>query len=325
MFTKSILNKSFLILFSLLFSTFFSQHLAVKDTVLMGCSFQIKIVGKDSITAHTLAQEAAEEISRIEHLLSDWLPNTPISQINQNAGKQPIIVPKEVFDITQRAKNYAEITGGIFDITYASMDKIWRFDGSMTSLPSFEDIQKATRNIGYQHLILNAKDQSVFLEKEGMKISFGSIGKAYAADKAKEKMIEKGALSGLINASGDITTWGNKNSKSWRIGIHNPYQKHLPIKVLKLYNEAITTSGDYEKYVLFNDKRYSHIINPLTGYPSTGTISVTVVGENAEICNLLSTSLMILGAENGKKLIKKYPKYTAYLITDQGKIRHLKP
>ena len=154
-----------------------------------------------------------------------------------------------------------------------------------------------------------------------MKIGFGSIGKGYAADKAREVMEAKGVKAGIVNASGDLTTWGKQpNGKEWTIGITNPFDTDKFVKIFSLKREAVTTSGNYEKFVELNGKRYSHIINPITGYPATGLVSVTVFGPSAEMANGFSTSLIVLGKEAGLQLIHKYPAYSCLMITDKGKV-----
>ena len=154
-----------------------------------------------------------------------------------------------------------------------------------------------------------------------MKIGFGATGKGYGAQKAREFAQEIGVRAGIIDASGDMTTWGSQpDGTPWKIGITNPFKRNQYADILSLKNGAITTSGDYEKFILIEGIRYSHIINPTTGYPSTGLTSVTVIGPDAEFCNGLSTSIMVLGKKKGLELIEQQPNYAALLITDKGKI-----
>ena len=298
-----------------------AQVIGIRDTILMGSRFKITLVDKDSISVEKNINKAIDEIVRIEELISDWKPSSQVSQVNQNAGIQPIKVDREVFDLTKRAIEYSEMTDGAFDISFAAMDRIWKFDGTMEEIPSQEIIQKAIEKIGFQNIILDEKNSTIFLKLEGMKIGFGSIGKGYAADKAREVMQNFGINSGIIDASGDMTIWGIQPDKElWKIGITNPFHRYKPSDILKINNGAVTTSGDYEKFILIDGIRYSHIINPKTGMPSTGLTSVTVIGPNAEMCNGFSTSIMVLGLEKGLELINQQSDYAALLITDKGKI-----
>ncbi|OXA90392.1 FAD:protein FMN transferase [Flavobacterium hercynium] len=308
-----------LILLSSIFCS--AQKLRKRTTMLMGSRFDITIVSTDSLTAENRINEAIEEITRIENLISDWKSDSQVSEVNQNAGIRAVKVDKEVFDLTKRALYISQLTNGAFDISYAAMDKIWRFDDTMTEMPSPEVIQKSVEKVGYQNIILDSIQSTIFLKKQGMKIGFGSIGKGYAADKAREIMQSKGVLSGIINASGDMATWGTQtDGTNWNIGITNPFKTNDLVAIVPLKTEAVTTSGSYEKFVEFNGQRYSHIINPKTGYPATGLVSVTVFGPSAEMANGFSTSIIVLGQDEGLKLIDQFSDYSCLIITDKGKV-----
>lgn len=298
------------------------RHRAV---TLMGSRFDITIVANDSLSAENYIDDAISEIERIENLLSEWRPQTQISEVNKNAGIQPVKVDKEVLQLTQSAIHFSKITNGAFDISIVAMDKIWKFDGSMTEMPSKEAIKKSVEKVDYRAIEIDTINSTLFLKNPGMKIGFGSIGKGYAADKARELLELKGVQAGIINASGDLTTWGKQVDNSyWTIGITNPFDTDDFVKIVKLKRYAVTTSGNYEKFAEINGQRYSHIINPKTGYPSTGICSATVFGPSAEIANGYSTSIMVLGVEDGLKIINSNPEYCAVLITDKGKIIYSK-
>jgi thiamine biosynthesis lipoprotein len=249
----------------------------------MGSRFDISVVANDTLKASYYINLAVEEITRIEKLISSWDPNSQTSEIIRNAGIQPVKVDKELFDLIERAIAISKLTDGAFDISYASMDKIWKFDGSMKTMPSSKTIAESVAKVGYNNIILDKENQTVFLKLKGMKIGFGAIGKGYAADKAKALLISEGVVAGIINASGDMNTWGKQpNGDDWKVAITNPLNKNNAFALLPISNIAVVTSGDYEKYVNFNGKRYSHIIDPRTGYPATEIISVSVFDPKAE-------------------------------------------
>jgi len=298
-----------------------SQVLCKRSTILMGGRFEFTLVDKDSISGQKNINELIAEVSRIENLISDWIPASQVSQVNQNAGIRPVKVDQEVFQLTSRAIRLSEITKGGFDISFAAMDRIWRFDGSMTAMPSPEAIKNSVAKVGYKDIILDSLNQTIFLKKIGMKIGFGALGEGYAADRCKTLMLKKGINSGIVNATGDMSTWGlQPDGQRWKIGITNPFKRNKLIKVLSLSDQSVTTSGSYEKYVEFDGVRYSHIINPATGYPARGLTSVTVVGPGAEMCNGLSTSIMVLGQKEGLRLLSLFPEYSCLMITDKGKV-----
>ncbi|MEO5889410.1 MAG: FAD:protein FMN transferase [Ferruginibacter sp.] len=298
-----------------------SQVLRKRTVKLMGSRFDITIVGQDSAMAEMYIDTVIGEVARIENLISDWKPGSQVSQVNSNAGIRPVQVDKEVFELTKRALQFSRITRGGFDISFAAMDKIWKFDGSMTEMPSPEAIKKSVTKVGFKHIILDSVHSTIFLQWPGMKIGFGALGEGYAADRCRDMMIAKGVTAGIVNGSGDMSTWGKRpDGSDWNIGITNPFHKDDLLAVVPLYQGAVVTSGSYEKFVEFNGKRYSHIINPSTGYPATGLCSVTVFGPSAEMANGFSTSLMVLGKKAGLKLINQYPAFKCIMITDEGKV-----
>lgn len=318
MITKHQLLFLFIILFSF---TSNGQILRKRTTLLMGGRFDITIVAKDSLSAEQNIDEIIAEITRIENLISDWKSDSQVSEVNQNAGICPVKVDREVFELTQRAIRFSEITNGSFDISFAAMDKIWKFDGSMKSMPTPEAIKKSVEKVGYKNIVLDSLQSTIFLKLKGMKIGFGALGEGYATDKCRDMMLTKGIKAGIVNGSGDMSTWGKQpNGKAWNIGITNPFHPDKLLAVVPLGQEAVTTSGSYEKFVVFDGKRYAHIINPTTGYPATGLCSVTVFGPNAETANGLSTSLMVLGEKAGLLLLEKHPHYSCVMITDNGKV-----
>jgi len=312
---------SFLMLL-ILFAVEVNAQQTLKRTLkLMGSRFDITVVAKDSTAANSDINMAVAEITRIEKRISSWDPNSETSLVNTNAGIKPVKVSQELFDLIKRAIGISKLTDGAFDITYASMDKIWKFDGSMTRMPAEEDIKSSVSKVGYQNIILNEADRSVFLKLPEMKIGFGAIGKGYAADKAKELLKSKGVVAGIINASGDMNTWGKQvNGEDWKVAITNPMDKNKAFALLPIKNEAVVTSGDYEKFVEFNGTRYAHIINPRTGYPATGIISVTVFAPKAELADALATSVFVMGKEVGLNRINQLPKVECIIIDVEGNI-----
>lgn len=314
--------KAFLLITLLLLGSVCSSQVLRKRTVtLMGSRFDISIVAKDSAAAEGYIDMVIAEVSRIENLISDWRPYTQVSQVNQNAGIKPVKVDKEVFELTERALQLSRITNGAFDISFAAMDRIWKFDGSMTEMPTAAAIKKSVEKVGYKNIVLDKKNSTVFLKLKGMKIGFGALGEGYAADKCRKMMLAKGVQAGIVNGSGDMNAWGKQpDGTDWAIGITNPMDKEELFAVVPLHDGAVVTSGSYEKFVIFDGKRYAHIINPATGYPATGLCSVTVFGPSAEQANGFSTSIMVLGKEKGLRFIRQFPEFSCILFTDKGQV-----
>ena len=318
---KESLIKHISLLVILLSFNLQSQSIFTRNALLMGSDFEITIVDKNESNANFLLDLAINEISRIEKLISSWDKNSQTSLINLNAGIKPVKVDKELIDLIARALKISDLSQGAFDISYASLDKIWYFDKEMLEMPSKEDIIKSVSKVGYHNIILNKEKQTVFLKIKGMKIGFGAIGKGYAADMAKSILVKNEVKSGIINASGDLTAWGKKPSgKDWMVAIVNPLNKSKIFSWLPIKNKAVVTSGNYERFIKFNDKSYSHIIDPRTGYPSQGILSVTIFTEKAELADALATSVFVLGQEIGMNLINQLKGIDCIIINKENKI-----
>ena len=297
------------------------QQIFTKNIMLMGSDFEITIVDNDQANAENMINIAIEEISRIEKLISSWDKNSQTSLINLNAGVKPVKIDLELFELISRSIKVSNLSQGAFDISYASMDKVWYFDRKMTEFPSIEKIKKSVSKIGYKNIVLNKKDTTVFLRLKGMKIGFGAIGKGYAADKAKEILIKNNVKSGIINASGDLTAWGLKPSgKDWMVAIVNPINKDKVFSWLTIKNKSIVTSGNYEKFINLDGKKYSHIIDPRTGYPTEGILSVTIITDKAELADALATSVFVLGVDIGLNMINQLNGVDCIIIDDNNKI-----
>lgn len=316
------MHKIFTIIILLLVSTYvFSKDIFQQKMILMGSSFDITVLAENEIQGNKYINLAIDEIKRIEGIISSWDQGSETSAINRNAGIKPVVVSRELYNLIERSVLISKITDGAFDITYASIDKIWKFDGSMHMKPTKEEVQQSVSRVGYAQIELQKEKQSVFLKNKGMKIGFGGIGKGFAADKAKQLLINSGVEAGIINASGDMNTWGvQPNGEEWFVAITNPMNKKLAFGTLPISNKAVVTSGNYEKNVVFGGIRYAHIINPKTGYPSTGIASVTVIAISAELADALATSVFVMGVGVGLNRINQLPNIECIIIDNNGEI-----
>lgn len=298
-----------------------SLHTHKKVLKLMGCRFELTAVASNDTVAWEAIQNGIAEIERIEKLISSWDKNSQTSLINRHAGNKPVKVDKELFDLIFRAKKISQLTNGAFDISFASMDRIWKFDGSMQKMPDPEVIKNAVDKINWQDIILNPNDQTIFLKRKDMKIGFGAIGKGYAANRAMQVMKKSAIEGGVVNASGDLISWGkNKDPNGWTIKITDPKNKTKVLGILETNDLAVVTSGDYEKFVTFNGQRYAHIIDPRTGYPTTGIKSVTVICPDAEVADALATSVFVLGKDEGMNLINRLKSVECLIVTDEDEV-----
>lgn len=294
-----------------------------KSLALMGSVFEITVVAstQEEAWANSQIDMAIGEIRRIERLISSWEENSQTAEINRNAGNKPVKVDPELFDLIDRSKKISNLTGGAFDLTFSSMIDLWRFDGSMEKLPSDEEIAGAITLIGHTRIILDKKDTTVFLDGPGMKIGFGGIGKGYAANRARDLLLRGGVKSGVIRAGNDLLAWGAQpGGEPWKIGIASPSDTETVAAWFNIDRMAVATSGDYDNFITLQGKKYSHIIDPRTGWPARGLKSVTVVCSNAELADALTTALFVMGREAGLELVNQLNGIECLFVDDLDRI-----
>ena len=286
----------------------------------MGSRFELVAISDHEAIGEEAIALAIYEIQRIEDLISSWVSDSETSRINQQAGITPVRVSEELFDLIERSIKVSDLTGGAFDITFNSLDPFWIFDGREMEQVDSALISASVRKINYRNIMLNRDSLTIFLKEKGMKIGFGAIGKGYAANRGKKVMITHGIKNGLINAGGDLIAWGKQqNGEPWQIGIADPDKQKDYIAWLNVSDLSVVTSGNYEKFVIIDGKRYGHIINPKTGYPAAGIQSVTVVSPDAELSDALATSVFVLGVDKGLELINRLKHIECLIVDDQNK------
>ncbi|WP_348824885.1 FAD:protein FMN transferase [Flavobacterium aestuarii] len=288
----------------------------------MGNNFTITVVASNETIANANINLAIDEIRRIETLLTTYKNDSQTNLINENAGIKPVKVDLEVFNLIERCISISNITQGAFDISYGSIDKsLWNFDKTMKKLPDAETALKMVHLIDYRNIILDKENTTVFLKKEGMRIGFGGIGKGYAAEMAKKLLMKHNVKSGIINASGDLSAWGlQPNGKKWTIGVADPESPASAFSFMEISNKAVATSGNYEKFITIDGKKYSHTIDPKTGLPITGIKSVTIIASNAEFADAMATPIAVMGIKAGLYLIDQIPDLYCIIIDDNNKI-----
>ncbi len=293
-----------------------------RTDLLMGNRFDLGVVAENAAEAKEGLAEAVLEIKRIEGLLTTFNESSQTYLINENAGISPVEVDQEVFDLITRAQKISRLTQGAFDLSYGSLDKrFWNFDQQMTELPSRKKMAESVRLIDYQAIELDTENRTVFLRNKGMRIGFGGIGKGYAADQAKKRLKQLGFLHGVVNASGDMSAWGmNEQGMPWKVAIVDPDNSNQTVADFDLTNAAVATSGNYEKFVLIDGKKYSHTINPKTGFPIQGIKSVSVFAPMAELADALTTPIAVMGVEVGLDLVNQLNGIFCVIIDDDNRV-----
>jgi len=270
---------------------------------LMGTVWNIEVVdhGRPD-QARAAIEKAYVELQRIDALMSEWKPESPISQVNSAAGKHPVEVPEELREMLQRSIRYSEATAGTFDVTWRGMSHIWHFDEAF-KVPTREAVEAAKARVNYR--AIQIVGNRVFLPA-GMSIGLGGIAKGYAVDRAAKVLTDSGFPDSLVDGGGDVMLSGTRLGEPWRIGIQNPRGPHgAIIGMMRVTNCALVTSGDYERFRIVDGVRYHHIIDPRTGYPASASISVSIVARTAEEGVVLAKGVFILGPERGMALARQ--------------------
>jgi thiamine biosynthesis lipoprotein len=287
---------------------------------LMGSAFTFTAVSSDDSLAWRALRAGLRETWRIDRLCSYWDSTSQVVKINRLAGIRPVVVDQEVYDLIARTLKISQLSGGAFDITFASSDKIYHFDKTEhASLPDSAMVRQSIRRIGWQKVRLDPAAHSVYLPEKGMRINLAGILQGYGVRRASEIMKQMGISGGLINGSGDVYCWGKQpDGSGWRIAIGDPARPHTVSSWLTVSDLAVVTAGNYEQYFTVAGKYYGHIINPHTGYPATGLRSVTIICPDVELADALDDAVFVLGPEQGLALINRLKDINCTLITDGG-------
>lgn len=268
------------------------------------------------------SQVVYEEFKRLEKIFNFYDKESELSRLN-NTYNVPVKVSPELLEILKLSKQLNEMTNGAFDVSYGSLYDFWKElikKGNIKELLSKDAVDSIIKNCGMDKIKINAEDSTVTILKEGLKIDLGAIAEGYMVDKAVFALKKNGITSALINAGGDIYCLGTNRGKLWRIGIKNPAVEGI-IENEGLIDEAITTSGNYEQFFDLGGKRYSHIIDPRTGFPvSSGVISVSVITKNCTTADSLATAFFVGGIDGINEFLSKYPStMRIFLVTQEGK------
>lgn len=302
-----------------IFSVQAQQKHRTEILLLMGSRFEITpFADSDSLVEASITASIAE-VKRIENLISEWIPESKVSEINNNAGIKPVVISDELFFLIKRCLKVSELTGGAFDISWAAARHIWRFDGSMSKLPDPIIIDSMKKLVNYHNIVLDEANKTVFLKQKGMAIGLGAIGKGYAAQRSKLVMQQMGVDNGIVIAGGDLIAWGKPaDSELWPIGIANPNNPLEAIAWFGVGPMSVVTSGDYEHFATIDGKRYGHIIDPRTCFPVEGLRSVTIICPDAELADALATSVFVLGKESGLALVNQLKGVECVIIDNEG-------
>jgi len=272
---------------------------------LMGTIVEITVVAPTDTVAQAALTTGFQEIRRLEQLLSTWMETSELSQVNRAAGREPVSVSAETFQLLTRAQEIAEFTEGRFTIAIGPAVQLWKVTENQR-VPSAMELEIAGQYVDYRLIRLDSTRRTVFLEKPGMRLDVGGIGKGYAAEKAAAAMREIGATGGLAAVAGDFRVFGTRaDGTAWPVGIQHPRQREKVLASLDVTDEAISTSGDYERFFIKNGVRYHHILDPRTLQPARLCQSVTIIAPDATVADALATGVFVMGPVDGLALVER--------------------
>jgi thiamine biosynthesis lipoprotein len=294
-----------------------------RERNLMGTEVTI-IIHTDQVRPAEEAIEAAfDEVSRLEGLMTTWQPTSVISQVNQEAGDgKPIPLDDDTYAVLERATQISSLTGGLFDPTVGVYAGVWKFDQDNDgTIPDPAQVRALLPLVDWNDLVVDSSAHTAKLLRAGQKITLGGIAKGYAVDRAVAVLDQHGFVDFLVQAGGDMYVSGVHGDRPWRVGIRDPRgPEGSSFASMDLKDETFSTSGDYERFVIKDGKRWHHLLDPRTGFPATASRSVTVVATDAMTADGISKALFILGPEGGEPILEKAGATGAVWVTSDNQV-----
>ncbi|BDR86334.1 FAD:protein FMN transferase [Clostridium tetani] len=313
----------YLIIFSLIFMLVGcnkEEKVITKENYLLDTLIQLKVYGKNSEKA---TNEAMDAISDIDDIMSPTKSTSDVVKINNNAGKDFVKINENTLEVIKTSIKYSKLSKGNFDITVGPLVKLWGIGTENARVPSKEEIDTTLKLINYENVLIDEKNKSIKLKSPKEAIDLGGIAKGFAGDKAREILENKGIKSAYLNLGGNIVTIGNKTDGTpWNIGIQDPLSDRGEyFGIVRVSNKSVVSSGNYERFFIKDNKRYHHILNTKTGYPSeSGILSSTIISDKSIDGDALSTITFILGLEKSMEIIENIDGVDAIFVTSDKKV-----
>jgi len=292
----------------------------------MGTEITLSAWTADEHAADRAFAAGYDEVRRIEILMTDWErpgePESDVVRINKAAGKEAVRVSAETFEVIEKSLETSRRSGGAFDITFAAMKGLWKFDEDLEKkVPPAAEITRRRKLINWRDVIVDAKARTVKLRRAGMRLGLGGIAKGYAVDRCAAVLRGEGLHDFMVQAGGDLFVAGSKGPVDWMVGVRDPRGgprdiiARMPIK-----DHAFSTAGDYERSFILDGKRYHHIIDPATGYPATASREVTIFAPTAFLADALDDAAFILGPKKGIALVDSYPGCSTLIVDGKNQV-----
>jgi len=291
-----------------------------EDADIMGTRIKVELFHADPYLARQGIDTVLHEMRRIDAGMSPYIETSELARLNASAQQQPFATSEELFSLIRRSLDFSEMTGGAFDITFASVGFL--YDYRSKTRPDETQREKATALINYRKLVLDHHSATITFSKSGMRIDLGGIAKGYAVDRCISLLQKLGVKQALVTAGGDSRMIGDRWGRPWSIGVRDPRNEDKLAAVIPLQDVAVSTSGDYQRYFEEDGIRYHHIINPRSGDSARALQSVTIIGPDATTTDALSTSAFVMGLESGLELINRMPDIDAILVDQKGQLHY---
>jgi len=285
---------------------------------MMGTEVSVHLWSDDPEAGRLALEAVFQEAARIDRLMSTYKDESEISRINREAAQGGVAAGDELFALIQRSLDISVLTHGAFDITFDSVGQHYDFRARQRPDPQTIEIER--ERIDYRLVKLDKAAGTVRFLREGVRINLGGIAKGYVVERGIEILRRRGVQNAIVTAGGDSRLLGDRRGRPWMVGIRDPRNDGQVAISVPLADEAISTSGDYERYFDEDGVRYHHIIRPSTGEPAGGVQSATVFGPDAVLTDALSTSVFVMGVERGLTLIGRLPDYESIVIDDEGRV-----
>ena len=289
---------------------------------LMGTRVSVELWADDEARGRELVADVMREYHRIDDAMSTYKPDSEISRVNSHAAEAPMVISAELLGLVERSLELSRMSDGAFDITYDSVGYLYDFHARQR--PTDRQIEERIDAVDYRHVALDRAQSTIFFKANGVRINLGGIAKGYVVERAAAMLRASGVEHALLNAGGDTRVIGDRRGQPWVVGIRHPRVADEVVTRLPLVDEAISTAGDYERYFEENGHRYHHIINPATGRPTEGILTVTVIGPDGTMTDGLGTAIFVLGVDRGLELIEAYPDYETIIVDAAGKVAYSK-
>lgn len=291
-----------------------------REEAIMGTSIQVELWSEDRDAGERAIDAVMDEMHRIDRAMSPHKPDSELSRINRDAASKPVPLSDEMAALIARAIDFSQLSGGAFDITYASVGCLYDYRRGIR--PDPVALERARAAVGYRHLLLDRSARTLRFAREGVRIDLGGFAKGLAVDNGAAILRRRDIRHAIVTAGGDSHVLGDRRGRPWTIGIRDPRREGEVVAVLPLEDVAISTSGDYERYFERDGVRWHHIIDPRSGRSPDGVRSVTLIGADGLSTEALSKTVFVLGLEQGLRLVESQPGLDAVVVDAAGALHY---